>query len=157
MDGGRGLSLNLSSASSTTSLLLDFGTILTRRDDYLIVDVRDTEDFSGGHIRGCLHQPYSSLDVSAFARDLTDGLARRERAVVFCCMFGKMRSVDAALQLQQLVRKTHSVHVLSGGFQAVVRQEDWRQRHVEDFDEGMWKWKDGVIIHQADWDLLRKH
>ena len=59
-----------------------------------VVDVRD-KDYIGGHIRGCLHAPSSSLDHKApeLARTLAD-----KKIVVFHCMLSQQRGPSAALR-----------------------------------------------------------
>jgi rhodanese-related sulfurtransferase len=68
--------------------------IPSRSHDFAIIDVRDS-DHIGGHIRGSVHVPSSTLDyrIPELVRQLQD-----KDAVVFHCSLSQQRGPSAALR-----------------------------------------------------------
>lgn len=97
-----------------------------------VVDVRD-DDFAGGHIKGCLHYPSSSLPEKL--PELLPKLADYDE-VVFHCALSQVRGPQAALRTlrsaaalppQEFVPlEPVNILVLRGGF------TEWQRLYGED-------------------------
>jgi Cdc25 family phosphatase len=92
-----------------------------------VVDVRD-EDYVGGHVRGCVHAPSSSLDhaVPELARRLRDA-----RTIVFHCALSQQRGPVAALRYA----RERARMGLGGGEEEV-------QQDIFVLDGGFVKWQE---------------
>ena len=96
--------------------------IEVRMPNALFADVREIDEWNGGHIPGALHLPLSLLEALADPKspDASPQITeRREEAVVVYCQFGK-RSLIAGKTLQDLGYRY--VVSLKGGYFA------WKMR-----------------------------
>lgn len=89
--------------------------LLSHRNDVLIVDVRDVEEYQKSRLPGAIHAPRSHIEELA---DLEYGhrhpelSAARERMVVLYCRSGS-RSALATVTLQEM--GFQNIHSLAGG------------------------------------------
>lgn len=82
-------------------------------DDWFVLDVREDQEFAGGHIPGALSMPRSRLEMMAMQSDVLEAAAGNPMLVY--CGSGK-RSLLAAATLKSLgVERPVS---MNGGFQA---------------------------------------
>ncbi|KAI9671104.1 MAG: hypothetical protein M1831_005190 [Alyxoria varia] len=119
-----------------------------------VVDVRD-DDYIGGHIKGCVHAPSSSLDYRT--PELVRTLADR-KTVVFHCMLSQQRGPSAALRYarerERLLGKDNGkclaegegetdgaqkVCVLERGFGAWLQLYGEDERLTEGYDRRLWE------------------
>ncbi len=83
---------------------------LINHEDAVVIDTRDDEAFSKGHIVNAVHLPYESLEDRI--RELDE---YRDRAVIVCCANGR-KSAHAGAILRG--NGFHTVYKLSGGLMA---------------------------------------
>ncbi|GFH11383.1 rhodanese domain-containing protein [Haematococcus lacustris] len=85
----------------------------------LVLDVRD-DDRAGGHIKGSVHLPSSTLDDSQLDKVITQHLAAQQPpAVVVHCMLSQQRGLRAAQRLASRLAELKldtPVLVLEGGY-----------------------------------------
>ncbi len=80
-----------------------------RRDDVLLLDVRDDDEWEEGHVAGSLHVPYHDL-VERVPRELRNG-----REVAVACSVGNRSSIAASLLRRSGLDNV--IHVADGGVQ----------------------------------------
>ena len=134
-----------SNASSDLSLTANAN--ITANPKLAIIDVRDS-DYIGGHVRGSMHYPSSTLE--AHLPELVRLLADKD-VVVFHCMLSQQRGPGAALRYARLRESmvggrdktpTQQVMVLERGFEGWQQEygrdetltEGWRKEIWEDDD-----------------------
>lgn len=83
---------------------------LMNRDEPLLLDVRDADEFKGGHVLGAVHIPADELDDR-----MSELEAWREKPVLIICRTGQ-RSAKAAAALKRQGFK--QLHKLDGGMMA---------------------------------------
>lgn len=86
---------------------------LVNRQAGVIVDVREPDEFKGGHIPRAINLPLSALKSR-----LNELEKYKNKPVVVCCRSGQ-RSAQAAVTLRK--QGFNAVHNLSGGFSAWQR------------------------------------
>jgi Cdc25 family phosphatase len=82
--------------------------------------------FAGGHIKGSVHLPSSTLDDSALDEAIHQHVSANSQvqSVVVHCMFSQQRGPRAALRIQERLQKADSsvkVMVVKGGWQGFAR------------------------------------
>lgn len=87
---------------------------LINHDQGVVVDVREGEEFRGGHVPKAVHVPLSGL-----ASGLTQLEKFKSRPIIVCCRTSQ-RSARAAVMLRK--QQFPNVQVLSGGFTAWQRE-----------------------------------
>jgi rhodanese-related sulfurtransferase len=115
-----------------------------------IVDVRDS-DYIGGHIRGCINTPSTSLDwkMPELVRQL-----KEKETVVFHCALSQQRGPSAALsylrERDRLVpsnkengnedqEQKQQVYVLDGGFVKWQEKYGEDERLTEGYQKDVWE------------------
>ena len=83
---------------------------LINHEQGVVIDVREAEEFRGGHVPKAIHAPLSGL-VSG----LTQLEKYKSKPIIVCCRTSQ-RSARAALMLRQ--KQFANVQVLAGGFTA---------------------------------------
>ena len=96
--------------SGVTSVPISQAIQLVNRQNGVIVDVREVDEFKSGHIPKAVNVPLSAL--TAKTKELEK---YKNKPVVLCCRSGQ-RSGQAAVQLRK--QGFTSVHNLSGGLLA---------------------------------------
>ena len=87
-------------------------TLLINREDAIVVDVREADEFAGGHLPDARNIPGSKL-----AERISEIEKYKDKPVIVCCTAG-MRSAKGCGQLAKLgFTRTHS---LAGGVDAWV-------------------------------------
>ncbi|KOS20445.1 CDC25-like phosphatase YCH1 [Escovopsis weberi] len=104
---------------------------------FAIVDVRDS-DYIGGHIRGAINIPSTSLDA------MMPTLIRRvqgARLVVFHCALSQQRGPSAALKYlrQRPAGEGQEVCVLDEGFSGWQREYGGDERLTEGWVKELWE------------------
>jgi len=87
---------------------------LINHEQGIVVDVREAEEFRGGHVPKAVHAPLSGL-----ASGLTQLEKFKSRPIIVCCRTSQ-RSARAAVMLRQ--QQFPNVQVLSGGLTAWQRE-----------------------------------
>ncbi|MBI3898126.1 MAG: rhodanese-like domain-containing protein [Gammaproteobacteria bacterium] len=88
---------------------------MVNRQNAVVVDVSESNDYSTGHVPNAINVPYSSLHQAVASLD-----KYKTRPLVVTCRTGS-RSLKAALLLRRKY-EFPSVHKLSGGLAAWERQ-----------------------------------
>lgn len=86
---------------------------LVNRQSGIIVDVREPDEFKGGHIPRAINVPLSALKSR-----INELEKYKNKPVIVCCRSGQ-RSAQAAVSLRK--QGFNTVHNLSGGFIAWQR------------------------------------
>lgn len=86
---------------------------LVNRQSGIIVDVREPDEFKGGHIPRAINVPLSALNSR-----INELEKYKNKPVIVCCRSGQ-RSAQAAVSLRK--QGFNTVHNLSGGFSAWQR------------------------------------
>lgn len=86
---------------------------LVNRQSGIIVDVREPDEFKGGHIPRAINVPLSALKSR-----INELEKYKNKPVIVCCRSGQ-RSAQAAVSLRK--QGFNTVHNLSGGFSAWQR------------------------------------
>jgi len=89
---------------------------LINHEKGVVIDVRESVEFDGGHIPKAVHAPLSAFETVAASLD-----KYKSRPVIICCRTSQ-RSARAAVKLRQ--REFASVQVLAGGITA------WQGEHL---------------------------
>jgi len=89
---------------------------LVNQEHGVIVDVRESLEYDGGHIPKSVHAP-----LSAFGNELTKLERYKSRPIIVCCRTSQ-RSARAAVRLRQ--GSFANVHILAGGITA------WQNDHL---------------------------
>ena len=87
-------------------------TLLINREDALVVDVREADEFAAGHLPEAKHLPLSKL-----ADRVNEIEKHKDKALIVCCASG-MRSSKACSELKKL--GFANLHNLMGGVDAWV-------------------------------------
>jgi len=74
----------------------DYGALLMRRDQHVLIDVREDHEWARGHLPGAMH-----LGRGIIERDIEDNFADRATPIV-CYCGGGYRSVLVADSLQRM-------------------------------------------------------
>ena len=83
--------------------------VMQQGEDVRVIDVRD-KDFVGGNIRGSINLPFHSINKTEFQKYF------KQKTIIFVCMYGKLRSTEAALRFINQRESEKGVYVLSNGF-----------------------------------------
>lgn len=100
----------LRNANGRNALTTTQATLLINREDALVIDVRENNEYADGHLPESRNIPFSQLETR-----LDDLAAHKESPLILVCQSGA-RSGDACKKLEKLgFAKTHN---LSGGIAA---------------------------------------
>jgi len=129
-----------------------------KESSFVVIDVRDV-DFTGGNIPGCIQAPYGS----AFDGKLTELVNQYAsyKHVVFCCMYGQLRSPSCALGFIKKMQELRpdctpdNVFVLSGGFHDYLVKNHSDPHLVENYNSEFWSMPEFLHIRDADVKTFR--
>ncbi len=100
----------LRNANGRNALTTTQATLLINREDALVIDVRENNEYADGHLPESRNIPFSQLETR-----LDDLAGHKESPLILVCQSGA-RSGDACKKLEKLgFAKTHN---LSGGIAA---------------------------------------
>ena len=85
-----------------------------RADDVLVLDVRDADEWAGGHVRGSVHVPYHEL------RDGIPAELRNGKTIAVACAAGNRSSIAASLLKRAGIEDVQ--HVAEGGVPALAEE-----------------------------------
>lgn len=88
--------------------------LMSNSTDLILIDVRETDEWDGGHIPDAIHIPKASIE-----RDIEKNAPNKDARIVLYCG-GGMRSVTAANSLIKLGYT--NVKSMAGGISAWARQ-----------------------------------
>jgi rhodanese-related sulfurtransferase len=97
-------------AKTAGGISVQEATVLLNREDAIVVDVRETHEWSAGHIAGAKH-----IALAQLANHISEIEKLKERPIIVCCASGN-RSSSACKTLQNA--GFTKVHNLSGGIAA---------------------------------------
>eukprot|EP01006_Ploeotia_vitrea_P016837 TRINITY_DN47751_c0_g1_i1.p1 TRINITY_DN47751_c0_g1~~TRINITY_DN47751_c0_g1_i1.p1 ORF type:complete len:577 (+),score=48.09 TRINITY_DN47751_c0_g1_i1:78-1808(+) len=101
----------------------------------VVIDVREQENYPGGHIKGSVHVPFSEFEGKVQSLVSSHG---SKSYIVFVCMNSETHSPMAATSFMSTLKTaSNNVFVLLGGFAAFVRSNT-NTGLVADFDSSMW-------------------
>jgi hydroxyacylglutathione hydrolase len=102
---------------TATTRAIDIRTLAehVRKDDVLLLDVRDEDEWEEGHVRGSVHVPYHEL------RDgLPAGLRNGDKPLAVACSAGNRSSIAASLL--ERAGLENIVHVADGGIAELAEE-----------------------------------
>jgi glyoxylase-like metal-dependent hydrolase (beta-lactamase superfamily II)/rhodanese-related sulfurtransferase len=94
MSGGKTVAQMLSDAAATVpfmSLAQLKANIDSRRDDMIVLDVRERDAYESGHVPGALHLPRGQLELR-----VNEELKDPTRRILVCCEFGRISTLATA-------------------------------------------------------------
>jgi glyoxylase-like metal-dependent hydrolase (beta-lactamase superfamily II)/rhodanese-related sulfurtransferase len=94
MSGGKTVAQMLSDAAASVpfmSMAQLKANIESRRDDMIVLDVRERDAYEGGHIPGAFHLPRGQLELR-----VNEELKDPTRRILVCCEFGRISTLATA-------------------------------------------------------------